>query len=351
MGIETKFSISDPVRVIDFYGSPYNNGAAAIAISLDSTTSASATRLASTVINIVDVNIFVSFGIRQARAQIDVQSDNTTAGTKIALAACSIDVSASTSVSSLKIATAASAPSSDTSLVGITSKFAYAQTIISPSADSVIIGKEILKATALSAADVSTQVIGSRIKQASILISNLMTVTLTVGKVAYANAGLSSQVGLMCTLVKFAGNNVIDTAGYRTLLVLDNKPLTDQGRVLNDDLNQSFIENKNWNNQKSRYYKKSSSSGRMSFSLSWSFLPDSRYDTVDKRYARDYIKEIASDPDVHTLKIINQDVVGANAYSETEYLVYVRDYSENLIRRDIGNGMYFWDCTLTLEEV
>jgi hypothetical protein len=351
MGVETKYSIGDPVRIIDFYGSPYNNGAAVIAISLDSTTSASATRLASTVIDIVDVNIFVSFGIRQARAQIDAQSTTVTVGTKIATASCTINASSSVSTSALKIATALSAPSSDVLLVGVTKKFASAQTLIASNAETAIIGKEILKAATLSAINLSTQTIGSKIQSVSVLISNLMSVTLTVGKVAYANVELSTQVGLMCTLVKFAGNNVIDTAGYRTLLVLDNKPLTDQGRVLNDDLNQSFIENKNWNNQKSRYYKKSFSSGRMSFSLSWSFLPDSRYDTVDKRYARDYIKEIASDPDVHTLKIINQDVVGANAYSETEYLVYVRDYSEDLIRRDINSNMYFWNCTLTLEEV
>lgn len=351
MGVETKYSIGDPVRIIDFYGSPYNNGAAVIAISLDSTTAASATRFASVTIDIADVNIFVSFGIRQARSQIDIQSTTTTVGKKIATASCEINASSSVTTSSLKIAKALSTPSSDVSLAGITKKFAYSQATISSSASTVIAGKEILKPTILSEINLSTQIVGSRIKQVTVLISNIMNVTLTVGKVAYANLQLSSQVGLMCTLVKFAGNNVIDTAGYRTLLVLDDKPLTDQGRILNDDLNQSFIENKNWNNQKSRYYKKSSSSGRMSFSLSWSFLPDSRYDTVDKRYARDYIKEIASDPDVHTLKIINQDVIGANAYSETEYLVYVRDYSENLIRRDINNNMYFWDCTLTLEEV
>jgi len=29
----------------------------------------------------------------------------------------------------------------------------------------------------------------------------------------------------------------------------------------------------------------------------------------------------------------------------------VKDYNESLIRRDLSNDVYFWDCSITLEEV
>jgi hypothetical protein len=45
------------------------------------------------------------------------------------------------------------------------------------------------------------------------------------------------------------------------------------------------------------------------------------------------------------------DETGTTPYSETSYNVLVKDYSETLIRRDIPNDVYFWDCSMSLEEV
>ena len=161
-----------------------------------------------------------------------------------------------------------------------------------------------------------------------------------------------SGASLIANVIKFAVNNNIDTAGYKTLFVLDDKPLTNKGRTLTSDLSMDYIESKNWNNSKSRYYKRQSLTNptRRTFSLSWTYLPSSRYDTVDKRYARDYIKSIASDPDIHTLKMLNNDSNGSNSYTETQYNVFVKNYSENLIRRDRESEVYFWECSMTLEE-
>ena len=86
----------------------------------------------------------------------------------------------------------------------------------------------------------------------------------------------------------------------------------------------SFVENKNWNNRKSRYYKRASESGRKTFSLSWKFLPNFMDKTVDTRHGRDYIASISEDPDVHVLKVINQDQNGLTPYTETSYNVFVR---------------------------
>lgn len=356
MGIETRLSISDPLRLIDFYGSPYNLGIIFIQLDNSLTTSTSAIRYASSSIDAFNTTVFVAFGNRQARSTINIDSVVTSSPTKIASGVVDLPFGAqdesfaSVNVNAIKIAKSQTTILPDVSTTTNTNKFSYASA--SPSLDTTVSpnATEILFASSAVSTDLTTDIFGRRIKKSQILIANLITISFTAGKTATAELDVNIQIGLICTLVKFAGNNAIDTAGYRTLLVLDDKPLTDQGRTLSSELGQLFIENKNWNNSKSRYYKRPSSSGRTSFSLSWSYLPDSRYDTVDKRFARDFIKEIASDPDIHTLKIINQDVVGANAYTETQYNVYVRDYSETLIRRDINNDIYLWDCTLTLEE-
>ena len=72
--------------------------------------------------------------------------------------------------------------------------------------------------------------------------------------------------------------------------------------------------------------------------------------TVDTRHGRDYIASVSEDPDVHVLKVINQDQNGLTPYTETSYNVFVRSYSETLIRRDLSDGVYYFDCSLTLEE-
>jgi hypothetical protein len=142
----------------------------------------------------------------------------------------------------------------------------------------------------------------------------------------------------------------IDYSSIKTFLLIDNKPITNHNRKLDVSLSASYIENINWNNKKNRYYKSGSRSGRKTFSLSWNFLPNFMEKTVDTRHGRDYILSISEDPDVHILKIINQDENGLTPYTESTYNVFVRSYSETLIRRDISDGVYYFDCNLTLEE-
>lgn len=142
----------------------------------------------------------------------------------------------------------------------------------------------------------------------------------------------------------------IDSGLIRTLLIIDNKPITNHGRLIDESLTLKFIENKNWNNKKFRYYKNSTKAGKKIFNITWKFLPNFREKTVDKRYSRDFLKSISQDSDIHILKIINQDESGSNAYTETSYNVFITSYSESLIRRDIADGVYYFDCTMTLEE-
>ena len=57
------------------------------------------------------------------------------------------------------------------------------------------------------------------------------------------------------------------------------------------------------------------------------------------------------DADTHTLTIINQDENGLTPYTEETVSVFVSAFSENLIRRDLVDNVYYFDCSMTLEEV
>lgn len=141
-----------------------------------------------------------------------------------------------------------------------------------------------------------------------------------------------------------------DSSSIRTLLYIDDKPLTNHNRNFSVSDNPIYVQNVNWNNKRTRYYKRQSNAARKTFNISWSFLPNFREKTADFRYGRDFIRDLAEDPDVHVLKIVNQDESGTTAYTETTYNVFVRSYNEDLIRRDIADGVYYFDCSISLEE-
>ena len=150
--------------------------------------------------------------------------------------------------------------------------------------------------------------------------------------------------------VKFSSVTGVDSSSIRTLLLLDGKPLTNQNRTLNISSLPVFIENRNWAGNSSRYYKNQTSADKKSFNINWRFIPNFREKTVDERHSRDYLRKLSLDPDVHELRIVNQDSDGITPYTETVYNVFIKDFSENLIRRDIVDNVYYFDCSISLEE-
>jgi len=288
-----------------------------------------------------------------ASSSITIAGASLVLSTEELFSSISINASSNVSASGTKIAFAQSAPSGSADASGSVKTIAFVASLIYAAADVNVVAKRTLHGASQVSISSSLTALATKVRTASISI-NAISLTVTAGKeILFANISIPiSGASLIANTIKFAVNNNIDTAGYRTLFVLDNKPLTNQGRTLASDLSMDFIESKNWNNTKSRYYKRQQLTNptRRTFSLSWTYLPSSRYDTVDKRYARDYIKSIASDPDIHTLKMLNNDADGNDPYTETEYNVFVRDYSESLIRRDLISEVYFWECSMTLEE-
>lgn len=315
-------------------------------------------------------NIDFYLGGIQSSSFIFITSDSETSASAIRLATISISIPVSTTFEAEKIS--------------------YAQSNLSSSFSIAIASTSILKSLIISHATTSVNVSASKIAKASTNIASSLSITPFAIRVTKDRANLSISMSVSASPIRqpFGKTNIsihstvdftvkeinlgsssvsilsrtriispvrfspnfIDGTSIRTLLVLDGKPLTNHNRELNIQESPVFVQNSNWNNRKSRYYKIADRSGRKTFSLSWSFLPNFMEKTVDSRHARDYISIVSEDPDVHILKVINQDQNGLTPYTESTYNVFVRSYSETLIRRDLSDGVYYFDCSLTLEE-
>ena len=270
-------------------------------------------------------------------------------------------VSASASLESTTITVAATAK-------GMTS-LAYLEGSVNVSSNSLKVAKSAASITINS----DTSFTARRIKHTSSLQSGSATININPIKIAISESNLdqllsinindfylikglsipplSSSVTLLTAdLLRFTPNT--RTPGsIVSLLLLDGQPLTAQNRKYSNSSKPIYVEKKNWNASKSRYYKNQNKAGRMSFKLSWDWLPSERENTIDLRFARNFIKEKSIDPDVHTLTILSYGENPEDILEETQYNVFITGYDEELIRRDLNSGVYFWNCSMDLEEV
>lgn len=342
---------------IDFYG--INVAQSAASLSGDLSTSVSGTRIQTAAASIALTSDLLISGTEYQYLSVNINSNAsvTTVGTKIAFtsSAPSFDLSTSTSATEIQQATTSISSTASVSVSAIEIQMASTPIFgLYNSGDSfvTVVGIKIQKASISINSSSTVSATATEIVKAVVSINGMLT-TVSVGtEFVFAEATINvSTLSLFVNLIRFRANGSIDTSNYQTLFVIDDSPLTNQGRTFSSDLSQVIIENKNWNDKKSRYYKRSGSAGRKTFTLAWTYLPNSRQDTVDRRHARDFLKGIANDPDVHTLKMINDDSNNTTPYTETQYQVFIKDYSETLLRRDLINGVYYWDCNMTLEEV
>lgn len=316
----------------------------------------------------------VDFYIGGVFISLIVSSEISVTVNAIKIVSCSsqIDISSSSTVNVYKIAQAES--SADISVTKTPTALEILNVLLHAHLDSEvsIVANKISFASSSLLIDISTTFVAHKTTFSTVHIHNELTSTITPLLIRLANnhpgftidsnvTALGSEI-LQASIsfsvlskilinppIRFSPNH-IDTSSIRTLLMIDDKPITNQNRNLDINRQPIYIETTNWNNTSRRRYKRQSNSDRATFSLSWSFIPNFREHTVDQRMARDYLTSIAEDPDVHTLKIINQDQNGLTPYTETTYNVFVRSYSESLRRRDLQSGVYYFDCSLTLEE-
>lgn len=233
-------------------------------------------------------------------------------------------------------------------------KISISQSAISGSANlaNTAILKQARAVSALSAQSNAVSTIG-KISFLNAVLSGTVNLT-TAGRIFLATIRINilNNTNITASAIRFSNNVISDNTIIRNLLLLDNKPLTNQTRNFAINATPKFIENENWQGNISRYYKNTAASkgAKRTFNLDWSFIPNESSFTVDSRESRNFLKQIAQDSDVHSLTIINQDVNGVTPYTEDDIDVFITSYSETLIRRDLSSESYYFSCNMVLEE-
>jgi len=169
----------------------------------------------------------------------------------------------------------------------------------------------------------------------------------TVSITSFSTGGSSSFLVSSVDVLKSAF--LEDTSDIKPMFSVDSIPLSEHNRKTSFSNNINYITNERANGQKGVYFK--IANNKRIINIDWSFLPGKQQNTVDLKAGRDYVKKIALDPRSHTLKIRNLDANGLTSYTETSYTVLVTNYSEELVRRDLNNDEYYWNCSISFQEV
>jgi len=255
-----------------------------------------------------------------------------------------------------KISKASTTVSGSSTIVSASTKISKA--IIGITAESSVVASiiKISKAISNISGTASVTTSAERIANAKAVLSASIIVFAPKAKIFLATIriNLSDRAGfgsLNAKAIRFSSTLTPDSSLIRSLLLLDGNPLTNQSRTLSVSVAPIFIENTNLLGDTERYYKNSAAGGKRTYSLNWSYIPNFREKTVDTRESRNFIKDIAMDADIHTLTILKQDEAGLTPYTEENLEVFVTGFNENLIRRDLLDNVYYFSCSMTLEEV
>jgi hypothetical protein len=306
-------------------------GASSSSIQTDATASASKIALASSAIQIETSNQINAIKITSAQSEASISSTLSIAGLEILIILSSVQITSSVNAQAAKTTFASSSISISSSATPLAQRFSTIASIVSILSTSSQAGTKIALSESSSSIVASSEV--------------------RIALLGFISKSLS--FGLQTSIkppIRFSPN-YIDQTSIRTLFILDNKPLTNHNRKIDISLSPVNTQVVNWNNRANRYYRRVSNSGRKTFTFSWTMLPNNLQDTVDHRNARDFLHSVSEDPDIHELKIVNQNESGLTPYTETTFQVFIRSYSESLIRRYISEGVYLYDCNLVLEEV
>lgn len=326
------YQINEPTRGARFY-----NGTTTIGVSESLT---------------IQSNFAASAGkIQQASSSISGNSNSFVSGVIVKFASSSMSGSGSINGDAIEILKLISYISANSSLTANLVATKKASASISSSQTSTFSARVIRTASVTTSSQSAVSATASKIVETNnIFTSQTGSITLTASTLRdFPNVIFTANSNLTVpNIIRFTPSSRYPGV-ILSMIDLDGKPLTAQGRQFSSSFGSKHIEKKNWNNSKSRYYK-SSSAGKQTFKISWEWLPSDKEQTIDKRFARNFLKDKADDPDVHTLKIYSYGTNPQSVFSENTYNVFITSYSESLIRRDLSNGVYFWKCDIELEE-
>lgn len=127
-----------------------------------------------------------------------------------------------------------------------------------------------------------------------------------------------------------------------SFLSLDNQEITEQGRSISVSTEQSGGAIELDSGTSRRYIK----TNKRSFTIKWEWMPSIDAHAVDNRKSRNYLKNLVLTTRNKILMSIKLD---HNQNAENIY-IYIKDYSENLVRRAVQDGCDYYSVTLTVEE-
>lgn len=168
-------------------------------------------------------------------------------------------------------------------------------------------------------------------------------VTITSSSISAASKVFSSSINVL------KSSRLEDSSDIKPFFSVDSIPLSEHNRVTSFSNNINSVVSERANGNRGVYF--NVANNKRTFDIEWSFIPGKMENTVDRCAGRDYIEKIGSDPKVHVLKIRNLDANGLTSYTEQSYNVLVTNYSEDLIRRDLNNNEYYWNCSISFQEV
>lgn len=87
------------------------------------------------------------------------------------------------------------------------------------------------------------------------------------------------------------------------------------------------------------------------WSMEWVWLPDQDSDTVDGKAGRETMRgmfSVSNSGQPFTLTF--RDRASTGGTTTRTYTVFVASYSDDLIRRDVASGKYFFDCKVSFRE-
>lgn len=185
---------------------------------------------------------------------------------------------------------------------------------------------------------------------ANISVTPTFSVSASASQYLTISPSVSASASVLISSIDILSTGILeDTGDIKPFFVIDNIPLTEHNRITQFNDVPKISINENWYGKKGVYFK--TSKNKRNFVIEWKMVPGKRENTVDYHGGRDYIKNVAMDPASHILKIRNLDTDGLSPHTYESYNVLVVSYNESLVRRDLNNDEYYWDCSLGLQEV
>ena len=132
-----------------------------------------------------------------------------------------------------------------------------------------------------------------------------------------------------------------NTVSVYRLLKLNNKTITAHNRNFSIDVSYVYDDVLLLSGNMRRFLR----AAKQNFNLDFKFLPGDTYWTVDGQYGRDYLQSLAVSR--APIELFIQDT--PNDAGKT-YTTFVESYSEDLVRRNLRTGVYWYNVTLKLKE-